>query len=83
MDLVGVENVELTGKAGAAYAAVPEALHARRRDPDRVGVVSVAFERPGREAHLGAFQTGRARPEANRVTPWAAGSFKTIGIQPP
>src|SRR5262249_53923194 len=76
VDLVGMEDVQLSGQAYAARTAVAERLHAGCGDADRVGVVPVRPERAGGEVHLRALEARRARAEANRV----AGSFKTIGI---
>ena len=78
--LVRLEDHHLPGQCHALRAAVPKGLDARGREADRVRVVPVGLEPAGREVHLRALQSRRARPEANRVAPRAAGSFKTIGI---
>jgi hypothetical protein len=78
MQLVGVQDHELSRKRDAPRAAIAERLHAGRGDADRVRVVPMRLERPAREEDLGAFEAGRARPEADQVR--AARSFKTIGV---
>ena len=83
MHLVGVEDVQLTGQADAAQAAVAEGLHAGGGDADRVGVVTVRLERAGGEIDLRPLEAGRPGTEPNRVPAPVAGSFKTIGIDAP
>jgi hypothetical protein len=80
VQLVRVEQMELSGQADAARAAIAELLHAGRRDPERVGVVTVKRERPAAEVRLDSLDAGRARPDADRVA--TARSFKTAGVGP-
>jgi hypothetical protein len=80
VNLVGMEDVQLTGQADSARHAVPERLHAGGSDADRVEVVPVRLECEGGEVDLCALEAGRARPESNRVRPPVAGSFKTVRI---
>ena len=78
--LVRVQEVQLAGQADVAPAPVAEGLHARRRDPDRIGVMPVRREPAGREPHLGALEPRSAGAEPDRVLPCAARSFKTIPV---
>jgi len=78
MELVGVQQMQLSRQADPAGAAVAELLDAGCGDPERVGVVAV--EREGRtgEARLDALDPRGARPDPDRV----ARSFKTAGVGP-
>ena len=69
--LVGMQDVQLTGQADTARAAVAKGLHAGGRDADRVGVVPVRLERARGEVDLGALDAVRARSEPDRVRPSA------------
>jgi len=80
MGLVRVEDHELPRQGDAPRAAVAKRLHAGPGNANRVGVVAVRLERARGEIHLRALETERACPEANRVAPLVARSFKTIGI---
>ena len=52
VDLVGMEHDDLPGEADALRAAIPEALHARECEADRVGVVTMARIGRAEEARL-------------------------------
>ena len=88
--LVGVQDVELTGQADTARAAVAERLHTGDCDADRIGVVPVRLERGRTEAYLCTLDPVRPRAEPHRLRPAgparvgpaarAAGSFKTLGV---
>jgi hypothetical protein len=75
-----MEEVELARQADAACAAVAELLHAGRRDPEGVRVVSVEGESGTGEARLDPLDPGRARPDADGIG--AARTFKTAGVRP-
>lgn len=78
VQLVGVEDVQLTRETDVPPTPVAECLHAGDGDADRVGVVSVRHERTTREVQLGPLEPGQARPKPDRVGPAPARSFKTI-----
>jgi len=80
VQLVRVQEVQLSGPADAAGAAIAELLHAGRRDPERVGVVAVEREGLAAEARLDPLDPGGARADPDRVA--VARSFKTAGIGP-
>jgi hypothetical protein len=75
--LVGVQDVQLPRQARPLGAPVAEALHARRRNADRVGVVAVRREGPAAQEDGGALEAGRTRAHRDRVL---ARSFKTAGV---
>lgn len=61
--LVGVQHVPLAGQAEPLFAPVAERLHAREREPDRVGVVAVRRERLVDQGRRQPFDTPRTAAE--------------------
>ena len=67
VELVGMKDVHLAGKADVPAAAVAEDLDASGGDPDRVGVVAVRGEPAAAELDLGALDARRAGAEPDPI----------------
>ena len=71
MHLVGMQDVTLAGQAMPALAAIAEDLHARERDADRIGVVTVRRKGLAPEMRLHPLDpvARRTEPDAARRKP--------------
>ena len=83
MYLVGMQDVALTREADPSRAPVPERLHARQRNADRIGVVAVRRKRLSDEARFQPLDPRAAVANPDAIERAFALAFKMVRASAP